>query len=858
MKKQIILIDGTAYLYRAFYALPPLTNSTGLPTHATFGVVSMLRKLIKTYQPEYIAVVFDSKEKTFRSEIYREYKANRLIMPDALQQQIEPLYAVIRAMGLPLLVIEGVEADDVIGTITQAATQQSYSVLISTSDKDLAQLVNDDVTLINTMSNTVLDRTGVFNKFGVWPEQIPDYLCLIGDSVDNIPGIPDVGPKTAARWLQQYQTLERLCQHADQITGKSGQRLRDHLENLVLSKKLVLIKTDVPLNISLTDLRLHAAQPDALRKLYRLLEFKQWLDELPSPEETPDQATEEEIVIETEVQLNQRINQFKQAASFALHTQGSSEDPMAAELLGISFAVDTQQSFYIPLLEKQFKSWVLTQLKPILENTQKQKIGHDLKYDRLLLAQNGIDLASPFFDTELEAYILNNTTNPDRGIRHYVLRKSQQRSAKIGIQILKLHQTLLPQLEKDPVAMDLLVQLEMPLLSILVKMEQRGVLIDVSLLQKLSQSFNERLTILEKKAYQQVGKKFNLNSPKQLQLILFSEQGLPILEKTPTGQPSTAEPALQRLSNFPLPAIILEHRVLSKLKTTYTDKLPQQINPKTGRIHTCYHQALVTTGRLSSSNPNLQNIPIRDLGFKIREAFIAAEGYQLISADYSQIELRIMAHLSQDQGLLTAFAQNLDIHQTTAAEVLGIPMDQVTSEQRRSAKAINFGLIYGMSAFGLSKQLKVERSVAEAYIQTYFTRYPQVKHYIDSARQLAKEQGFVTTLLGRRLYIPDIHSRNRLEQKAGERAAINAPLQGTAAEIIKRAMISVDQALKKQNLDAHLIMQVHDELVFEVLTSDLDASRSTIVDCMVHAVELTIPLQVSLSVGPHWAMTRES
>jgi len=897
MKKPLILVDGTSYLYRAYHALPPLNNTKGEPTGAIYGVINMLRKLIKDYHPDHIGVVFDAKGKTFREDLYTAYKANRATMPEELQQQIEPLYAIVDSLGLPRLMQEGVEADDVIASLAEKAIQAHLPVLISTGDKDFAQLVNPHITLVNTMTNTVLDREGVIKKFGVTPEQITDYLSLVGDAVDNVPGIPNVGPKTAAKWLNQYGDLATLIKNAADISGKVGENLRAHLDQLPLSKQLVSIKKDVQLNVSVEDLRPKAADTAQLMHWYKQLEFKGWIKEL---EKTTPPIEEENTAIENtsnkknypiildEPSLDHWIQQLETASEWALDTETTSLDAMNAELVGLSFAIKPGKAVYIPLAHdyldapKQLdRKLVLKKLKPLLENPKQLKIGHNLKYDMSVLANYGIPLQGLAFDTMLESYLLDSASNQhsldnaalkylDYKTIHFVDIAGKGAKQKTFNQIdiatageyaaedsdiaLQLHQSLWPKLTQTPPLATVLTTLEMPLVSVLSRIERYGVLIDAALLKKQSVSLAKRLLILEKKAYDLAGKTFNLSSPKQLQTILFIEQGLPIVEKTPTGQASTSESVLQTLAlEYPLANVILKHRSLSKLKSTYTDKLPLQINPKTGRVHTSYHQAAVSTGRLSSSDPNLQNIPARtEEGRKIRQAFIAAPGYRIISADYSQIELRIIAHFSQDKGLLDAFAQGLDIHQATAAEVLKIPLEKVTSEQRRSAKAVNFGLVYGMSAFGLARQLGIGREEAKQYIDRYFMRYPGVKNYMERTRQQAKQQGYVTTLLGRRLNLPRINASDPLQRKASERAAINAPLQGSAADIIKKAMIDVDHAFLSQGIDARMIMQVHDELVVEAAISCQDKAKQLLEDLMVNVVSLSVPLMVDIQIGNNW------
>jgi DNA polymerase I len=897
MKKPLVLVDGTSYLYRAFHALPPLSNSKGEPTGAVYGVINMLRKLIKDTNPDYMVVVFDAKGKTFREELYTEYKAHRPTMPDDLQLQIEPLYAIVRGLGLPLIIHPGVEADDVIGTLAAKAVQQHLPVLISTGDKDFAQLVCEHITLVNTMTNTRLDHQGVIDKFGVTPEQITDYLSLIGDTVDNVPGIPNVGPKTAAKWLNQYGNLESLIKNADEIKGKVGENLKAHLDKLPLSRQLVTIKTDVDLEFDLEKFRPKAPDTSALMESYKKLEFKGWIRELEKNQNLASPVNEKNLttpvysLILDEKSFQLCLKQLTEARIWAFDTETTSLDVMQAELVGLSFAIKGEKPVYIPLAhdytgapEQLNRNWVLQQLKPLFEDPKQLKIGHNLKYDMGVLANYGIQLQGLGFDTMLESYLLDSASNSHsldsaaiKHLDHKTIRfeeiagkgAKQKTFNQIDIQeagpyaaedadiALRLHETLKPQLEALPGLSKVFTHIEMPLVSVLSHIERYGVLVDAKLLNKQSRSITKRLIKLEEEAYQLAGKTFNLGSPKQLQIVLFEEQGLPILEKTPKGQASTSESVLQALAlKFPLAKIILKHRSLSKLKSTYTDKLPLQINPNTGRIHTSYHQAAVVTGRLSSSDPNLQNIPARTKeGRKIRQAFIAPPGYKIIAADYSQIELRIVAHFSHDQGLLDAFSQGLDIHQATAAEVLNIPLNQVTHEQRRSAKAVNFGLIYGMSPFGLARQLDISREEAKNYIDRYFTRYPGVKAYMERTRQQAHEHAFVTTLFGRRLNLAFINSSDPLQRRASERAAINAPLQGSAADIIKKAMITIDHALAQQKLKAHMIMQVHDELVFEVADTDVIPAKQLIEDLMVNTTKLSVPLMVDIQIGSNWDPT---
>jgi len=892
-QKPLILVDGSSYLFRAYHAMPNLTNSAGEPTGAVYGVINMLRKLLKDYDPERIAVVFDAKGPTFRNEMYAEYKANRPPMPEELAAQIPAIHAIIEAMGLPLLVVEGVEADDVIGTLARQAVEQGVPVVISTGDKDMAQLVNDHVTLVNTMTDTVSDRETVIEKFGVPPERITDYLALIGDTVDNVPGVPKVGPKTAAKWLQQYGSLENLIRHADAIKGKVGENLRASLAQLPLSQELVTIRTDVPLEVSIDDLRRRAPDRDRLIDLFRRYEFKSWLAELLDEQDGDGEAAEamaeaRYVAIRDAQELDAWLARLQAAELFAFDLETTSLDYMEAEIVGCSFAVEAGEAAYVPLAhayegvpDQLDRDTVLEKLRPLLEDPEQAKLGQHLKYDMNVLAGYGIELRGIAYDTMLESYVLDPS-----GSRHdmdtlalkYLGYKTvhyediagkgakQKSFDQIDIDAaapyaaedaditLRLHQTLWPRLQAIPSLEKVFREIEMPLVPVLSRMERRGVLLDVKLLEEQSKAFAKRLKELEEEAWTLAGEEFNLGSPKQLQAILFEKLGLPVRARTPKGQPSTAESVLQELAqDYELPRLILEHRSLSKLKSTYTDKLPQQVNPRTGRVHTSYHQAVTATGRLSSSDPNLQNIPVRtEEGRRIRRAFIAPAGYRLLAADYSQIELRIMAHLSGDEGLLRAFAAGQDIHRATAAEVFGVPPEQVTADMRRSAKAINFGLIYGMSAFGLARQLDVDRTTAQQYIDRYFARYPGVKAFMERTREQAREQGYVETVFGRRLYIQDIKSANAARRQYAERTAINAPMQGTAADIIKRAMIALDQLIESEGLDVNMIMQVHDELVFEVAEDLVTDVEKRIREVMVQAANLRVPLEVDIGVGDNW------
>jgi DNA polymerase-1 len=896
--KPTVLVDGSSYLFRAFHGLPPLVNSKGQPTGAIKGVISMLRRLETDYPGSKVVVVFDAKGKNFRHEIYPDYKANRPPMPDDLRSQIEPIHEIIKAMGLPLLIIPDVEADDVIGALAYQATQKKIDVVISTGDKDMAQLVTEHVTLINTMTDTKMDIQGVVDKFGVRPEQIIDYLALVGDSVDNIPGVPKCGPKTAVKWLTAYESLQGVIDNAGEIKGKVGENLRDSLSFLPMSYELATIKTEIDLPEALEEISHADVDHQRLLTLFTEYEFRSWISaqeralqgsggEVAAEEAEPETACEYQTILDKE-KFEAWLEKLRSADLFAFDTETTSLNYMEAEVVGVSFACDAEEAVYVPFghdyldaPEQLDKEWVLAQLKPLLESENHLKVGQNLKYDKSVLANHGIELRGIAHDTMIESYVLNST-----GSRHdmdtlaekYLGRKTihfEDIAGKGAKQLtfnqipleqagpyaaedaeitLALHQALYPELEKIDGLKSVYQDIDKPLLSILSKVERTGAVVDAHLLGQQSQDLAERIVELEREAYDLAGEEFNLSSPKQLQAIFFEKLGLPVIKKTPKGQPSTAEPVLQELAlDYPLPKLILEHRSLAKLKSTYTDKLPQLINPSTGRIHTSYHQAVTATGRLSSSDPNLQNIPIRsEEGRKIRQAFVAPEGYKLIAADYSQIELRIMAHLSQDKGLLNAFAHGEDVHRATAAEVFDVSVEEVSADQRRKAKAINFGLIYGMSAFGLAKQINVARKEAQQYIDRYFERYPGVLEYMDRVRAQAHEDGYVETVFGRRLYLPDINARNKMLQQAAERTAINAPMQGTAADIIKKAMLSVDEALEAADLDAKMIMQVHDELVIEVAENQVEEVRALLVDKMMSAASLDVPLIVEAEVGDNW------
>ncbi len=888
----LILVDGSSYLYRAYHALPALSNARGEPTGAIFGVINMLRKLIADYRPDLMGVVFDAKGKTFRDELYPQYKANRPPMPDELNVQVEPLLELIQAMGLPLLQVEGVEADDVIGTLSRQAESHNVTVVISTSDKDMAQLVNDRVTLVNTMSNTHLDPRAVKEKFGVPPEIMIDFLSLIGDKIDNIPGVPGVGPKTAAKWLRQYESLEGVIAHADELKGKVGENLRAVKDKLPLSYRLATIKCDVELSVSLNDLNIRAENANQLRELYQRLGFKSWLQALDHGDETPpNNAATGEVdyqVVLNQQQLDAWLARLQQAPVFAFDTETTSLDYMKAQVVGMSFAITEKQAVYIPFAHdypdapKQLdRENVLSTFKQLLEDPSVSKLGHNLKYDRNVLANHGITLTGIAHDTMIQSYVINSTANRhdldtlcekylDHINIHYEdvagkgskqltfnqvpLERAVPYAAEDADMALRLHHFFWPDLEKLDAQCTLYENIEVPLIEVLSRMERNGVLIDAERLALQSQELTQRMNQLEAEVIALAGEEFNLGSSKQLQGILFEKLRLPIVRKTPKGQPSTAEDVLQELAlEYPLPRLILEYRSLSKLKSTYTDKLPKQINPQTHRVHTSYHQAVASTGRLSSADPNLQNIPIRTSeGRRIRQAFIAPRGFRILAADYSQIELRIMAHLSRDRGLCEAFNQGRDIHRATASEVFGVSEDGVSKDQRRAAKAINFGLIYGMSAFGLARQLGIERGAAQQYVDLYFSRYPGVREYMDETREKARKSGYVETLFGRRLYLTEIHARNAQRRQYAERTAINAPMQGTAADIIKKAMIDVDEWLRSSAVPARMIMQVHDELVFEVQQDAIESVRTEIVNRMSAAANLSVPLEVDAAVGDNW------
>ncbi len=891
-----ILVDGSSYLFRAYHALPPLETSRGEPTGAIIGVVNMLKKLLTDYQPKHMAVVFDAPGKTFRNDLFPDYKAHRPPTPEELKTQIPVLLDIVRAMGLPLLIVDDVEADDVIGTLARQASASQMQTIISTGDKDMAQLVDEHVTLINTMSNTIHDRQGVIDKYGVPPEQIIDYLALMGDTADNIPGVNKCGPKTAAKWLTQYGSLDQVMAHAHEFKGKIGEYLREGLEQLPLSRVLTTIKTDLKLERQPNELLPQAPDVEKLRSLYQRIESSRLLQSLQQvtpvasvDNNEPELATRYTTVLQQDEFL-QWLSRLQTADLFAFDTETTSLDYMQAEIVGVSFAVEAGEAAYVPLAhdypaapEQLDRDWVLEQLKPLLESGQAKKVGQNLKYDMSVLSRYDIQMRGIEYDTMLESYVVDATGSrhnmdalADKYLGHktlhfedvagkgakqltfnqIALEQASPYAAEDADITLRLHQVLWPRLEAEAGLLHVFRELEIPLVSVLSRMERNGVVIDVDMLRQQGNELAGRLHELEQRAYAIAGRPFNLGSPKQIGQIFFQELGLEVISKTPKGVPSTAESVLQELANRgnELPEVILQHRGLAKLKSTYVDKLPLMVNPDTGRVHTSYHQAVAATGRLSSSDPNLQNIPVRtEDGRAIRKAFIPAPGHIMLAADYSQIELRIMAHLSADAGLMEAFTQGLDVHSATAAEVFGADsVAEVTKEQRRSAKAINFGLIYGMSAFGLAKQLGIGRKEAQEYVNLYFSRYPGVREFMDKTRQEAHDQGYVETLYGRRLYLPEINARNKQRQAAAERTAINAPMQGTAADIIKRAMIDVDAWIQKEAPPLKMLMQVHDELVFEVRGEALEAAQQTIIGLMQSAAELNVPLLVEAGVGENW------
>ena len=884
----LILIDGSSYLYRAYHALPPLMSSKNQPTGAIRGVISMINKILLDHPNSPLAVIFDAKGKTFRHEMYKDYKANRPPMPEDLVQQIEPINQIIEALGIKLLSIKGVEADDVIGTLAKEASEAGLNTVISTGDKDMTQLVNKHIRVVNTMSNELLDEKGVEDKFGVKPKLIVDYLALVGDSSDNVPGVEKVGPKTAVKWLVEYGSLDEIIKNAEKISGKVGENLRNGMSQLHISKELVTIKKDVSLEVGVKDLTVGKRNKKLLDEIYTELEFKAWLEK----EEVPAKEVKEEVIKQSKYecitklkQLESWLTKIKNSSLLALDTETTGLDYMDAKLVGISLSVKSGEAAYIPLGHQQEEQLdvdvVLKKLKPILESTKIKIVGQNIKFDRNILARYGIQLTSFENDTMLMSYVLNSTAtrhNLDALAQYYLNYKTTtfEEVAGKGVKQVtfdlvpidqavhyasedadityRLHEELKSRLAKEPVLNTLLEEIEIPLITVLSDMERAGTLVNEKVLKAQSKNFSKRITKLETEAYELADQEFNLGSPKQLQEIFFEKLKYPILQKTPGGQPSTAENVLQQLSeDYELPKIILEHRTLSKLKSTYTDKLPSQISPSTGRIHTSFNQTGTSTGRLSSSDPNLQNIPIKtEDGRRIRQAFEAPKGYQLISADYSQIELRVIAHLSKDEGLLKAFKEGQDIHSSTASEVFGVDIKEVDLNQRRSAKAINFGLIYGISAFGLSKQLGINRNLAAEYMDIYFSRYPGVRKYMNTIKSETKKIGYVETLYGRRLYLPEISTGNAIRRQAAERVAINAPVQGTAADIMKKAMLSVNDSLKKQKIDAKLILQVHDELVVESHEKDTSKVKKILTDSMSKAAKLSVPLEVEIGIGKNW------
>ena len=895
-KKSLVLLDGSSYLYRAYFATAKsrLSSPKGQPTGAIFAIINMIKKLRNDFPSDYFLIVFDAKGKTFRHDMFDQYKANRPSMPDELRSQVDFVHKIIDAQGYPTLSIKGVEADDVIGTIAKAAAEQGYEVTISTGDKDLAQLVNPNVRLVDTMKDVIYDRDGVIEKFGVTPEQIIDYLTLVGDASDNIPGVPKVGPKTAVKWLQEYTDLDELIANQDNIGGKVGENFRDSIEQLALSKELVTIRLDVDIENEIDSYIEQAMDENALTELYTELGFNSWLegfsnDNAASQNQVSDLSDFSYDVINSAELLEDWLEILQSAELIAFDTETTSLDAMQASLVGMSFAIKTQEgifkSAYLPLAHTMGEQLpfeeTLAKFKPLLENDSISKVGQNLKYDATVLANHAIKLKGITFDTMLESYVLDSVSNrhdmdtlAQKHLGHKTIsfeslagkgkkqltfdqipiESAAKYAAEDALVTLALHEKLWPQLEKDAQLKKVFTDIELPMLSVLNIVQRNGVLIDDTSLLLQSQELAEKMNVLEQRAYDLAEQNFNLASPKQIQEILFEKMELPIIRKTPKGQPSTAEDVLQELAlEYELPKLILDHRSMGKLKSTYTDKLPIMVNSQTGRVHTSYHQAVAVTGRLSSSDPNLQNIPIRtDEGRRIRHAFIVPEGKQMLAADYSQVELRIMAHLSGDETLLTAFRDGDDIHSTTAAEIFSVELDQVNSDQRRKAKAINFGLIYGMSAFGLAKQLNIGWQEAQQYIDIYFDRYPGVKRYMDDIRQAAADQGYVETVFGRRLYLPDINAKNGQLRKYAERTAINAPMQGTAADIIKTAMINIQRTLENKNYATTMIMQVHDELVFEVPDAEVAIIQPLIREKMQSAATLDVPLVVDIGLGKNW------
>ena len=901
--KTLLLVDGSSYLYRAFHALPDLRSRNNEPTGAIYGVLNMLRRLRREYEADYIACVFDPKGKTFREDLYPLYKANRPPMPEALVQQVEPLKEAIQALGWPLLEVEGVEADDVIGTLCRQAVERGLRCVVSTGDKDLAQLVGPNVVLVNTMTNETLDEAGVRAKFGVPPQQVLDYLTLIGDAIDNVPGVDKVGPKTAAKWLEKYGSLEAIMAHAEEIPGVVGENLRQALAWLPKGRALLTVRRDVALPVCVEELAPRPPDTQRLKALFQRFDFKRWLKELPESSGTAGRGPEAGLgepepnvrasparryeTILTEAQLDAWLKRFEAAALVCLDTETTDLDPMRARLVGMSFSVEPHRAAYLPLAHRDpggpqqlDLARTLERLKPWLEDAARPKLGQHAKYDMHVLANHGIALNGLVHDTLLQSYVLESHRAHDMdslaerhlgvktityeevcgkganqiGFDQVAIERATEYAAEDADITLQLHQAMFPSLEADPKLLYVYRELEMPVMHVLFAMERHGVLLDVARLEAQSRELGLRMAEIEARAHQVAGQPFNLNSPKQIQEILFDQQKLPVIKKTPSGAPSTDEDVLQQLAlDYPLPKLILEYRSLAKLKSTYTDKLPRMVHPATGRVHTHYAQAVAVTGRLASSEPNLQNIPIRTAeGRRIREAFIAPPGHYIVSADYSQVELRIMAHISGDEGLTRAFAAGEDIHASTACEVFGVPRDQVTPEQRRYAKVINFGLIYGMSSFGLASQLGIERAAAQAYIDRYFARFPGVAAYMAQVRAQARAQGYVETVFGRRVWLPEINSSNNARRQAAERAAINAPMQGTAADLIKLAMIAVHRWLGEQRLKSRLILQVHDELVLEVPEAELEEVKQALPRLMEGVARLRVPLVVDIGVGRNW------
>jgi DNA polymerase-1 len=894
-----LLVDGSSYLYRAFHALPDLRSPAGEPTGAIYGVLSMLRRLLADYKADFLACVFDAKGKTFRDELYAEYKANRPAMPEDLAAQIEPLHEAIKATGWPVVCVDGVEADDVIGTLARAAHEQGIRTVISTGDKDLSQLVNDHIVLVNTMSNETLDEAGVRAKFGVGPDRIIDYLALVGDAVDNIPGVEKVGPKTAAKWIAQYGSLEGVLAHANEIGGVVGENLRRTRDWLPHARGLLTVKCDVPLDFAVDSLGMRPRDTTALAELFRRFGFKSWLREVegggdpppaaaPAVPAAPAQQVERRYrMLLTEDEVREWVARMESVPLAAFDTETTSLDPLAAELVGLSFAVGPGEAVYVPLAhvypgapEQLGIERGLALVREWLEDPTKAKVGQNLKYDQHVLANHGVRLAGVGHDTCIEHYVMESHMRHDMdslaerflhektisydevtgkgasriGFEQVDVQRATDYSAEDADITLRLHETLYPQVEADPKLAFVYDHIEMPVREVLFRMERTGVLVDAELLALQSRELGQKMLELEQKAYAEAGQPFNLNSPKQIAEIFFERKGMPVIKKTPSGTPSTDEEVLEKLAeDFPLARMLLDYREITKLKSTYTDKLPRMVNPRTGRVHTNYGQTTAVTGRLASTDPNLQNIPVRTPeGRRIREAFIAPPGHVIVSADYSQIELRIMAHIAEDPGLLAAFAAGEDIHRATAAEVFGRERREVSAEERRYAKVINFGLIYGMSAFGLAQQLGLERATAQAYIDSYFARYPGVAKYMERTRQLAREQGYVETVFGRRLWLPEIRSANPARRNGAERAAINAPMQGTAADLIKLSMIAVLGWLDREGLATKLVMQVHDELVLEVPESELESVRTELPRLMAGVAQLKVPLMVELGVGPNW------